>query len=332
MKVNYFNQKLFLFLVLCLACGLLSFRPLPATADLNDSGRYAASFFSMCKADTLFDGKDISYKIFNFAFSSICFLHSPQLYLFLTSILTSLVFLSLSSVGEGKLFVILAAFFNACQFEMMTNALRQSFSLAFMFVAIYLILHGKKKSGLLLGIITVIMHSSNAPYLPFLIFMCFRDYLVNISKKSILIIFSVIILLVFLLAVITDAFVYLNYLQAIYVDQLGPAFLVFMLLPTYGLFFIRYYLSKENISQLEKEHFIYSSLLYIICYFLFPAIVYRLPMTLIPLQLYYMTNAKRVKVNEGFFIFLFMLLHLLTYLFLSSRVVDAVFFIQSNNY
>ena len=45
-----------------------------------------------------------------------------------------------------------------------------------------------------------------------------------------------------------------------------------------------------------------------------------------------MINAKRVKINEGFIGFSFMLLHLLTYLFLSSRVIDAVFFIQSNNY
>lgn|GEM_PF-4160417 len=332
MKVNYFNQKLFLFLVLCLACGLLSFRPLPSTADLNDSGRYLASFFSMCKANTLFDGKDISYKIFNSAFGSICFLHSPQLYLFLTSILTSLVFLSLSSVGEGKLFVILAAFFNAYQFEMMTNALRQSFSLAFLFIAIYFILAGKKKSALLLGIITVIMHSSNAPYLPFLIFLCFRNYFSHISKKNILIIISLIVILIILIAVATDFLVYLNFLQAVYVDELSPTFLIFMLLPTYGLFFIRYHFSRENISQPEKEHFIYSSILYLVCYFLFPAIVYRLPMTLIPLQLYYMINATRVKVNEGFCILLFMSLHLFAYLFLSSRVVDAVFFIQSNNY
>lgn len=286
----------------------------------------------MCKSDTLLDGKDISNKIFNFFYSPICFLHSPQLYLFLTSIFTSLIFLFLANIGGGRIFVILATFFNATQFEMMTNALRQSFSLAFMLIAVYLILNGKKTSGLLLGIITVIMHSSNAPYLPFLIFICFRDYLGNISKKAILVVIFVIILSVFTIAVITDAFTYLSFLQAIYVDQLSPAFLIFMLLPTYGLFFIRYYLSEENISQLEKEHFIYSNLLYLICYFLFPAILYRLPMTLIPLQLYYMINAKRVQVKEGFFILLFMLLHLLTYLFLSSRVVDAVFFIQSNNY
>lgn len=332
MKVNYSEQKLFVFLILCLLCIIFSFRPLPATADLNDSGRYLASFFSMCKADTLFDGQDISYKIFNFAFSPTCFLHSPQLYLFLTSIFSAFIFCLFSNIGEGKMFVILASFFNACQFEMMTNALRQSFSLAFLLIAIYLIINDKKKIGLLIGILSIIMHSSNGLYFPFLIFICYRDFFVKARTASCLVIASVSVFLVILLAVMTNALAYFNLLQSFYVDQLGVMFLVFMLLPTYGLFCIRYCFSRERLSQLEKDHFIYSSLLYLVCYFLFPAIVYRLPMTFVPLQLFYMTKAKRVKVYEGVVVLIFMLLHLLIYLLLSSRVLDAVFFIQSNDY
>ena len=84
--------------------------------------------------------------------------------------------------------------------------------------------------------------------------------------------------------------------RAIYVDESSTAFLLFMALPLYWIYGLRYFYAKGNISGEERSCIVYSTAVMFICYFAFPAIMYRFAIFAVAIQVFLVTRSE----NPGF--------------------------------
>lgn len=306
-------------------CFLLSLRPVPSIYHPSDTGRYVQSLHKYCanEADSRTEDKETSYAIFYAFTSPACLIESDNFFMFEAAFFFPLIFLLLVEWHRGTLIWASSLMFSMVGLEMMTNALRQSLATLFLFSAIAL-WHRHKYTALLLAVLAALAHNAIPFYLPLFVLMSWD----RIPKKTRWLAIVIAATLLFPLAL----FIFSSPIQAffdsatetgntyseIFVDQLSTLFILYMTLPLYWVYGVRHFLAKDYISDEEKQAIIYSTIVLIVSYFLFPAILYRFALLSIMLQIFLAARSKNPSLTAGVYVFIGMLAHLVVMLIASN--------------
>lgn len=315
-----------LFALIALAfCLLLSLRPIPSAGSDNDTGRYVQGLHEYCagSVEEKLLNKKISSELFYAATSPACLVKSDGLFLFEVAAFLPLMLLLFAKWKNGTFLWASSLMFSVFGLELMTNAMRQGFAMLLFFGAIAL-LHRNRVAALLLGLIAVAAHTSVLAFFPFLLWISG----VRLSKKmmlaggAILLSLGIFVLLAFY-AHIIEFFQTLDALRTtyslIYADELKTSFILFIVLPLYWIYGMRWLHEKENLSRDEKKAVIYSTLLLLASYFVFSYITYRFAIFAVALQIFLAARSERPGLAVGGYVFIGLLAHLFVMLTISNH-------------
>ena len=304
-----------------LYCLLLSFRPVPALSNANDTGRYVQAFHQYCAGSgiALAEGKESSYATFSAATSLACLAKSDGFFLFEVAAFLPLIFLLFVKWRNGTYLWACSLMFSVTGLEMMTNALRQSLATLLFFGAIALLAR-HRVIALLMVAVAVAAHSSVLIYSPVLLWFAGA----HVSKKMLRIggVALVLLCIVFyapINAFIDEAMELNTFYGAIYSDALSPSFILFITLPMFWVYGVRHYLAREHISIEEKTALLYSTALLLICYFVFPAILYRFALFGVALQIFLAARSEKPGMVAGGYVLIGSLTHLFVMLTVSNN-------------
>lgn len=283
-------------------CLLLSFRPVPSIASDNDTGRYVQRLHESCRGYEL--GEDIqnrgsSYWMFYAATSPACLVKSDSFFMFEVAAFLPLMFILFAKWGNGTFLWASSLLFSVTGLELMTNAMRQNFAMLLFFGAIAL-LQRHRAMALLLGVMAVVAHDSVVFYGPLLLWLAG----VRISKRTlkvggVVMLFMSLVFYSQLIELIHAADEMNTVYREIYVDESSTSFLLFMVLPLYWVYGLRYFQAKEYISGDERSCIVYSTGVMLIFYFAFPAIMYRTAIFAVALQIFLVTRSKTPSFVAG---------------------------------
>lgn len=315
-----------LFALIALAfCLLLSLRPIPSAGSDNDTGRYVQDLHQYCtgSVDEKLANKEISYAMFYAVTSPACLTKTDGVFLFEVAAFLPLMFLLFAKWKNGTFLWASSLMFSVFGLELMTNAMRQGFATLLFFGAIAL-LQRHRVMALLLGLIAVAAHTSVLAFFPFLLWISG----VRLSKKmmlaggAILLSLGISVLLAFQSQLI-EFIQAMDGLRAtyslIYADELKSSFILFMVLPLYWVYGVRWLHEKENISSAEKKAVIYSTLLLLASYFVFSYITYRFAIFAVALQVFLVTRSEKPGLVTGGYVFIGLLAHLFVMLTISNH-------------
>lgn len=303
-------------------CLLIAFRPLPNIYDDNDTGRYVEAFHEYCNGSEFIasEGREISYNLFYWVTSPPCLVGSERLFLLEVALFVPLIFLLFVKWREGICLWAYSLIFSVAGLEMMINAFRQSFATLLFFFAIAMV----KRHNFLALILTAIAafaHSVAFIYSPLLIWMILR----YLSTKTLL--FSGLIFLILSAIFYKSIEVYIEWFidsllnQLVFYEQvLNPSFIALISLPIFFVYGIRHFRIKEDALIEEKTTFLYSVAILLISYIYFPAILYRLAIFGVAIQIFLAARSDQQDIISGRLVLF------------SSLAQLTVMFIYSNNY
>src|SRR5450830_793119 len=293
-------------------CVLLSFRPIPDLGNANDTGRYVQAFHQYCTEAEIAkaENKEASYATFYLATVPACLAESDGLFLFEVAAFLPLIFLLFVKWRNGTYLWACSLMFSVTGLEMMTNALRQSLATLLIFGAIALLVR-HRYLALLMAVVAVAAHSSVLYYSPLLLWFAGA----RVSKKMLRIggVALVLLCIVFyapINAFIDEAMELNTFYSAIYADALSPSFILFISLPIFWVYGVRHYLVREYISIEEKTALLYSVALLLICFFVFPAILYRFAIFGAALQIFLAARSEKPGMVAGGYALIGSLVHL----------------------
>lgn len=321
-----------LFLAISLAiCLILSLRPIPEAYSKNDTVRYIEDLQYYCSGNLHKDlpHKDISYKIYYAFMSPACLTGSDRILLFQSAFILPLMFLIFSKWNTGSFIWATSMLLSVYGLDLMTNALRQTFALAIFFISVA-IADRKRLLSICIGIFAVLAHHSIAAYIPYLL-MIGRARLSR-SETAILVILSVSLAGLFYIAyinylpyLIADIISIKNTFAEIYGESINLYFMFFILSPLYLIYLIRYIIEKDNISKYEKISILYSTIIIVACYILFPLIAFRFAVLSVALQIYMITMAGAHNKLSAVVGFTVLILHLVIMIIMTNQL-DIIFY------
>ncbi|MFH2123681.1 MAG: EpsG family protein [Pseudomonadota bacterium] len=306
-------------------CLVLAFRPIPTIDSDNDTGRYMHMLHLYCAGSVgeKIANRAISFAMFNAITSPACLFKSDGFFLFEVAAFLPLMFLLFAKWRKGTFFWACSLMFSVFGLELMTNAMRQSFAMLIFFGAIALF-QRNRFMALLLGLIAVVAHTSTVAFFPFLLWIIG----VRLSKKEKLmgmvglLSLGIVISLAFYASII-ESIQSLNewgmFFGEMYSEELTPPFILFMTLPLYWVYGVRYFFVRNNISSDERKGVVYSTGLLLICFFLFPSITYRFAICAVALQIFLVTHSETPDLKAGRYALIGLLVHLFVMLAVSNH-------------
>lgn len=313
-------------LIAVLICLLLAFRPIPPADSANDTVRYVNDLHQYCGKGLSLGmqlNKDISYKIFYSVTSLACLADSDGVFLFEVALFLPLMFLLFTPWKNGTFLWACSLLFSVYGLELMTNAMRQGLSMLLFFGGVTLVQKSPRKASML-AVLAVIAHTSTLAYIPFLLWM--RG--VRLSKKVWFIggVFALCFIVIGGIVYGSTIAEYLagvselhDFYTTIYAEQLNTSFILFMVIPLYFVYGLRYLLEKHYISTAERKSVTYSTLLILVALIVFPAIAYRFAIFAIPLQIFLVTISDRHSYKVGGMVMIGMIVHLSIMLSISKN-------------
>jgi hypothetical protein len=168
-------------------CAVLSLRPIPAVNAPNDTGRYVDSQEESCRTEALGDESDnLPQRAFNLLVRPTCQAGKYRVFLFCISLfLPAALMLFGDWSADGALFLMLGFLFSAVGFELMTNALRQTASLAFLLAAISFRVRWAQFAALACALL---LHDSSWVFIPCALYVNRRGNLKPSAKRRLLVI------------------------------------------------------------------------------------------------------------------------------------------------
>lgn len=312
-------------------CLLLAFRPIPDSGSENDTVRYVTDLHQYCSEGLSKElvNKQASYQIFYGATSLACLTRSDGVFLFEAAFFIPLMFLLFSSWRNGTVFWAGSLLFSVFGLELMTNAMRQGFAMLLFFGAIALI-SKYRFSALLLGALAAVAHTSVLAFLPLLLWIASAQF----SRKSrwIVGIFSLLFAMIVLFMNQTEILSFIETFDQlrktyslIYADELKTSFMAFMILPLYFVYGLRRFLERRNVSLVEHQGVVYSSVLLILCYIFFPYITYRFAIFAVAMQIFLVTLSDRQDVRIGATGLAGLVVHLTVMVSISSHFDELIY-------
>jgi hypothetical protein len=297
-------------------CLLLSFRPIPAIFSENDTGRYVACLYQYCSGliDTGFFPKYLSYRIFYAVTQPACWVESEGLFLLEAALFLPLGLLLFARWHKGTFLWASALLFSVFGIELMTNAMRQGLGLFFFFGAVALI-HSHRTKALLLGLLAVAAHASALAFYPLLIWMASS----RLSKGRLLVFGGVVLMVIFECVMILEIPVFEfirrgdelhTFYSFIYARVLKTSFMLFMVLPLFFVYGIRFLRDREHVTGDERKAFIYSIVLLIMIYIHYPYVTFRFAIFSLALQIFLITRSERPGAATGGYAVVGLLVHL----------------------
>ena len=319
-----FERLLFLGIAF-LFCVLLSVRPIPDVSDSNDTVRYVDYLHQYCSGNFSLgkENKELSYQLFYAINYPACLAESDGLFLFEVAAFLPLMFLLFSKWRSGTLLWACGLLFSVYGLELMTNAMRQSFSMLIFFGALSLIDKYRNKA-ILLGLLAVLLHTSALAFYPFLLWMTG----VQLKRKTIKVVGFIVVLVsiisfIYFKVAILEFFIktdeLLTFYSLIYANELKASFLLFMVFPLYFIYGLRWFFEKKNISLIENRAFIYSTMLMMISFIIFPLITYRFAIFAVVMQIFLVTISERKSLKVGWFALLGLIVHLIVMVSISNH-------------
>lgn len=299
---------------------LLSVRPIPSVTAGNDTGRYVGNQLQACAlpfSGTSWVSHDssvvlspslitdpatsFSLRAFDWIMRPTCLGNEPRFFLFCAALPLPISFLLFADwKREGTLLVAGGMLVSTVGFEFMTNALRQGMGLGFL-------LAGFAFKNRLLKIVAIaiamLLHNSNWFFAPLALLFAYRSGTLstkNLLRWSI----PVLILVVYLFTVsffstLDQLYGALGtYLEA-YAEKPSLGFLIFMILPLFFIFLVRFLDRRAEPSKEEQTTFWYSTTLLILSVMFFPYITYRFAMEAIAIQAFMAAKASNLSVRSG---------------------------------
>jgi hypothetical protein len=308
-----------------LYCAALSLRPIPKTTANNDTGRYVANQEEACRFAVLADDSEaLPQRAFNFVVRPACLGEENRFFLFFVAIILPISFLLFGQWDhDAAVFLVLGLLTSAVGFELSTNALRQSVSLAFLLASISLRGRVPRFAAL---VCALLLHDSSWIFIPCVLYINRRR--TKATRSRILIVVTLLIVAAILGFYTVDqrfggqlqeGSSPIDLFTARYGDEASFAFLAFMILPICWIYAVRKLGSSVEISREEKMTFFYSLAILAITAILFPAITYRFAMTAMVLQLFMAMRAADLSMNSGIQIFAGLFVHFLIYAGLSPN-------------
>jgi hypothetical protein len=308
-----------------LYCAALSLRPIPKTTANNDTGRYVANQEEACRFAVLADDSEaLPQRAFNFVVRPACLGEENRFFLFFVAIILPISFLLFGQWNhDAAVFLVLGLLTSAVGFELSTNALRQSVSLAFLLASISLRGRVPRFAAL---VCALLLHDSSWIFIPCVLYINRRR--TKATRSRILIVVALLIVAAILGFYTVDqrfggqlqeGSSPIDLFTARYGDEASFAFLAFMILPICWIYAVRKLGSSVEISREEKMTFFYSLAILAITAILFPAITYRFAMTAMVLQLFMAMRAADLSMNSGIQIFAGLFVHFLIYAGLSPN-------------
>lgn len=315
-KWKLFGWSIFL-LISILFCVLLSFRPIPKVVSSNDTGRYISNLHLYCRGAQSEEmaGREISYRVFYAVTSPACIASSDGVFLFEVAFFLPMAFLLFARWSAGTLIWSISLLFSVYGLELMTNAMRQSLGMLLFFGALTLAKKHKVKA-LVLAALAVAAHTSVIAFLP----LAFWVSNTQLSRTRLLIVTICLILIGGATTlvnnnIIVDFFENANDLRGayslIYENELKISFQLFMALPLYMVYGLRRFFEKEMVSPDEHKGIIYSTVLLVSCYILFPYITYRYSIFAVAMQIFFVSLSKQHSVRIGAVALIGFLMHLI---------------------
>ena len=328
---NRVFEWLFFAIISSLFCFLLSLRPVPSVDHPNDTGRYVHYLHEYCGGfiDQQNEDKELSFSFFYSFTSAACVVKSDSVFLFQVAILLPLFFLIFSKWRNGTFLWALTLLLSMFGIELMTNAMRQSFGTLLFFGAIAT-LRRHRLLALCFGILAVIAHNSTLTYSPLLLWLVDLHF----SKKVIQRIAAVLVIIFIglfgifysdILNFIDAAFELNKFYSTIYVDELSLSFLLYVILPLYWIYGVRYFRDRDHITIEEKKGIIYSTALLIISYLFFPAITYRYAIFAVVLQLFLVTRSEKQGAVSACYVLIPLIVHLTLMIFISNNYLVLLY-------
>lgn len=316
-------------------CALLSFRPIPGIDDVNDTGRYVEGFHEYCLNSIASDlmNENISYRFFHLIVSPGCLTGGYSAFLFEVAFFLPFTFLIFASWKKGSSLWATTLLLSVFGLELMTNAMRQSLGMLLFFGALASLQKHRVKA-LFMGLFAVIAHASVFAFIPFLLWLVWTSWsrevwLRGYSLLTVLIIGTVIVAC----SAVFYQFYFFNFFQTSddlfniygekYSEQLNVSFVIFMILPLYFVYGIRWWFEKESVTDLETKGILYSSALLIFCYSFFPFITYRYAIFSVAMQIFLVSISGEHRRDVGL-IALFGLTGHLTFMFMTSSNFDVL--------
>lgn len=311
-------------------CLLLALRPIPSEKSANDTVRYVSGLHQYC-GNALSDSglinkqinKEISYQIFYSTVSPACWADSDGIFLFEVAAFLPLMFLLFSPWRNGTVLWACSLMFSVYGLELMTNAMRQGLAMLLFFGALSLI-QKRPRWALLLGALAVAAHTSVLAFLPMLLWMARH----RLSRKWQRIGIALMLFLTLiggalyggaiakLLAGLSEL---RDFYMAIYVEQLSFAFILFMTLPLFYVYSLRYLFERASMTSAERIAIVYSSMLVLVSLIIFPAISYRFAIFAVPLQIFLVSLSGRHSMKIGGFALIGMIIHMSIMLSISKN-------------
>jgi EpsG family len=317
--------RLLFALTALLVCVLISFRPVPSIYHENDTGRYIESLHLYCAGinDDRVVGKEVSYSFFYGATSAACLFESDSIFMFEVALFVPLIFLLFARWREGTFVWACSLLFSMFGLELMINAMRQGFAMLLLFGAIML-MERHRYLAFFLGILAATAHSSVLYYTPFLFWLAgvrFSKRIMRLVGGS-----ALILALIFINPIINfvqsgDDF---EFFTEIYADKSNTYFILFISLPLFWIYGVRYFFEKEYISEPEKSGVLYSFVLMLICSIFFPAVIYRFAIFAVVMQIFLIVRSEKSSVKVGGYVFIGMFLHFLVMVFFSKKYLVLI--------
>lgn len=276
---------------------LLALRPIPSTDANNDTGRYIFEMKNYCGGQ--FDDLEGTLRGFEFGLmydlTGSCIFGSDRFFLFVAALTVPAAYLCFAHWRRGDGLIAQSAMFSVSGIELMTNALRNGFSV-FLFLGA-LRIGGERlfASSVLFGV-SLLLHSSTFIYFPLLYYI----WLSSPNRRKAHLLAFVIVLLAGVLMVaspstITGVLLTTSDLsdryRDIYALEVNASFILFMIAPLYAIFIARLLLDRLTLTRLESFSILYSSVLIVSVFLLFPYITYRFAITSAAIQLFVITFA-----------------------------------------
>jgi hypothetical protein len=304
-----------------LYCAALSLRPIPKTTANNDTGRYIANQEDACRFAALADDSEaLPQRAFNFVVRPACLGEENRVFLFFVAMLLPISFLLFGQWDhDAAVFLVLGLLASAVNFELSTNALRQSVSLAFLLASISL--RGRVPRFVALAC-ALLLHDSSWIFIPCVLYVNRRSPEMRKTKTR-----KLVIVLMLIMAGIVGFYTLdqrfggqiqegsspIDLFTARYGDEASFAFIAFMIMPICWIYAARKLGSTAGVSREEKMTFYYSLAILAVTAILFPAITYRFAMTAMVLQLFMAMRAAELSINSGLQIFAGLFFHFLIY-------------------
>lgn len=326
------NPRLLFLMIAVAVCSLLSLRPIPDVTADNDTGRYIETFHEVCNMPVSFDWTNrVTLETYNLFVKPTCMVESNFSYMFLFAMPVPFALFIFGAWGRGSLLIACSFLLSFTCFEFMTNALRQSASVFFLLGAFAYI--GRPKLQIFYGVIALLLHDSSVAFIPLLFLLNYVSS--NDIRLRTVLGYLLLSVGVFGVALVSLNTVYLggegdlidlyNIFQKKYEDGPTVWFQLFVVLPAFWVFAIRWLDNKASVSLDEKIVIAYSALIFAVTILFFSYITYRFAMTAVTIQLFLAMRDNKTPFRTPVWLSVGLVLHMLVYAAFSKNVALVLF-------